>query len=223
MRMKRDGEGKIQKAVRTALSNLEESAGGREPLTYTLSHAEDIDSSEHRVLQMLADPMFVNHGLANICEKAGLTLGRFLKLFQKGRAAQAYIETMNKVYEPLPGVAEDVMRRSVTHHVVCTDCNGFKFHIIEGRNGEPKSTKECVTCHGQGTLLRDPDLERQKLALEMGGLLKRGTGIQINNTQQQLNASVSGPMRSTVEFREAIGKLLYPGRERVVDVPAEEV
>lgn len=206
------------KVLEKALASLEEALGGREAVTDSLALA-NLNGEETTVLHLLSDPANAKRSLAWICGGAGITIGKLLELFSKGDFAEAYVKAMRKVYRALPAVAEDVMARSLPKFLPCMPCMGEGRIAVKSKDAagqEVVELKLCGNCAGAGKREVEPDLERQKIALQMGGLLKQGAGVVVNNTQNTNNAPTMVVLRTTPDFRTATDRLLYPHREKAL-------
>ena len=120
-------------------------------------------------------------------------------------------------------VVADVMHRSKPHEVTCTDCAGVGQVTPEPTRKHPNpSPAPCESCRGAGRRLCQPDLDRQKVALELGQLLTKSGGI--NLSQQTLIAAPSngkpvglGP-GALVALQQAVGEILTPRPRRAPTV-----
>jgi hypothetical protein len=211
-------------AVAQALTSLEGAAGGREGLLDSLLHAPETAEQQY-VVGLLADPRNSALGLPAICEMGRISVGQLIQLLKEGKQARALVAAMDRIAAKLPEVAEDVMTRAVPHLAQCDECRGEGTVLVqeEGEDGkETETEKRCPTCQGHGQVPVTPTLERQKVALEIGGLLKRG-GVTVNVNQQQATQFVftSDARR---DFRTATDRLLYSTQEpQVVEAEAEVI
>jgi hypothetical protein len=202
-KLRRKGEGRlgVPTAVEeVAMFELERAVGGRDALIAALVHAPPSD--DLRVLHaFLADPRNRLVHIQKLCDKAHISLPVFWSLFKEGRFARAQVEAIARVTERLPGVAADVMMRALPHRVPCPACHGLL---------DPKRRK-CRTCQGQGQIPAQPALATQELALEMGGVIKRGggdRGVHLQVTQQQALMGSQMPT-AFARFQMATDRLLY--------------
>jgi hypothetical protein len=216
----------IHRAVERFLTELESAAGGREDLIQLLAHAPS--SPEQTYLWgLLADPRNDTRNLAKVLAVGGVNLGQFLSALKDAKGGRALYRVMDSVEQYLPGVAHDLMARSVPHTLACRACRGSgKVTTIE--NSKPKEMS-CGVCYGEGAIPVLPDLERQKVALELGGALKKGGGIVVNQNQAQVqvHGAGRGGMRegqTRDAIRVATDKLLYgeAAAEPVVDAELVE-
>lgn len=160
--------------------------GGRDALVETLELAGSSPDVQ-KVLELLADPRYERMSLARICSLAGLTVADFFAAFRTARLQRAQIEAIELVARGLAPVVADVMRRAAPYELTCPACHGTG---TVAKGDEP--SVPCETCHGIGSSTQEPDLDRQKLALELADLLKKGGGLTISQTNQTVAYGVGG-------------------------------
>lgn len=198
------------KLIEQALAQLETAIGGRDQLVSGLSMVPGMTQEEQTILYLLADPANAKKSLASLVGRTGTTVGRVLELFCKGDFAEAYVRSIRRVYRMLPSVAEDAMSRAVGKWKTCFVCKG-KGSLppkVEGEDGAA-----CLDCEGLGRVDVAPDVERVKVALQIGGLLKTGGGVVVDaSTKTQINNGPVVLVKSSPDFRTATDRLLYPGR-----------
>lgn len=233
--------------VQDALKVFEGEVGGRAALVAHLAHAAEEDNGTAYLVGMIADPRNDEKSLGTICEIAGISFPRLITLFKNAGFARAQLGAFQRVWDLLPEVAGDVMTRSVVHWVTCPTCLGDKFteRVIPAREKRDRKTKEVVTvpeqrireecgsCRGRGEVEREPDRERQKIALEIGGLVQRGAGVQVNvDSSRQVNNNLLLVGTELKNFRADSDRALYGeprrgpaggGEEDPLDVPYEDV
>lgn len=197
-----------------ALEQLEEAVGGREQIATSLQVSQQPLTVEEEILaNLLADPANQNRSLASLCGQTGITIGRVLDMFAKAEAAQAYAKSLTKIYRKLPEVVGDVMDRALPKRDVCKPCKGLGSITVK-KDGE-EVQQDCLVCGTAGTVEREPDLERQKVALQLGGFLKDKGGVNITNTTTTNTVNIT-PARTTPDFRSATDRLLYPHKDRAL-------
>lgn len=174
-----------------ALRGFERDLGSRTAVIDAMKGCE-LSEEETYLMDLMADPREAGTPLARLCGQARVSIPRFLDIFRRGAGAQALAAAHGRIYEKLPEVAADVMARALPRHFACFKCPG----------------PECDKCHGVGYLTEDPELETQKVALQIGGLLKSGGGTEVNVNQQ--NISAISMLRTTADFRSATDAVLYP-------------
>lgn len=216
-----------QRDVDQALASLEKALGGRSQILSTLVQA-DLTDDEQLICDLLADPQNDNRSLAKVCGIAHYSLSRLLDLFKKAKGAEAYIKSVNRVYEKLPDIAGDIAERSVPQKARCGDCRGIGLvkRVDVDDDGKPKFSEDgkrvwieeqCWPCEGTGQITILPDLERQKLALQIGGLIKEKGPAVIVDQRNQLAFS-----RTNSDFRSATDALLF-GRKTPEAQPEAQV
>lgn len=166
--------------------------GGRtycgELLAVAAESAEGREAGPLETLSMLLlDPGYDRMSLADLCEQAGLTLRDLFRAHRGATLVRAQILSTERIAAKLPEVVEDVMRRAAPHTTSCGKCKGTGSISPEGPDAAPAP---CPACGASGSIAVDPELDRQKLALELGDLLKKGGGISL--TQQNLNVNGGG-------------------------------
>lgn len=196
-----------------ALRAFEEGVGGRAKLVENLQYATLTDE-QSIIVGMIADPQNDRKALGTICRAAKINFGQLLQLFKDAGFIKAQLAAFEKVWEGLPRVAGDVMMRSIPHQIECQACFGTKEVTVKEKVDGKDIEKQipCRFCRGTGQITVIPDLEHQKVALEIGGLLKRGQGIQVGVQVNNSGALVSPD--DMKDFRGASDKLLYPARRR---------
>lgn len=186
--------------------------GGRDGLLDALAVAHAAPEIEH-IVNLLLDPRYEAWSLKQLCEASGLTVADLFLAYRKASIVRAHIEAAHVIARHLPPIVEDVMRRATPQVLICPDCDGDAARKIL-----------CRTCAATGQVLSEPDLDRQKLALELGQLLERkGGGIVVNQTVATgPTAIVAGGRGGTlVQLQQAIGELLYRPAKRL-GAPIEE-
>lgn len=204
-----------------ALRAFEEAAGGREAIVAELATAT-LSEQETLLVRLLADPDRDHQPIHELLGYAQLSVARFLRLFRDARGARAYLDALDKVWQKLPDVAEDVMTRALPKQVTCKACDGSGFQRISAtkdRNlsGPLKDQMErvhCPDCSGTGLISQAPTLDYQKLALTLGGLPKPIPGTLVDNSKTQINAQQQNFYGSDTmkDFISAVQGLKYGPR-----------
>lgn len=188
-----------------AIEAVERAVGGRDALLRILTHAPETDDLTY-VINLIADPSMDARKLAAICRAGGVKLGALLEAFKRGAYAQLFVDRAALVATHMPAVMEDVIVRAAPHTVPCPTCHGRRVLTDES---------PCLVCRdangdptGSVTVL--PDLDRQKLALDLADLLpKKGPVVAIDNRSLSItDASPTGHAK----FLEDTEAILHPRR-----------
>jgi hypothetical protein len=186
--------------------------GGRQALLDALvvaSGSPDVD----RVTNLLVDPRYGGWTLRRICALAGLTVADLFRAYQKALVVRAHLQATRIVTSQLTAVVDDIMRRAQPHEDTCEACDGTGSFTPEPTKKVPNpEPKPCFTCRGKGIVSRKPDLDRQKVALELGQLIQRQGGINIAQNNLTLPAGTSSPTApgALEQLQQAVHETLYP-------------
>lgn len=182
-----------------AVERFVEELGGRSALIETLELAA-AEPEVDLILSLLGDPRYEKWTLRRLCSQAGLTIQEFFLAFQKATLVRAKIAATREIASGLVPVVRDVMKRAAPYEEVCDTCSGTGTFTPEPSRKVPNPSPEpCKTCHARGKLIIVPELDRQKLALELGDLVKKGGGFQIQNNQLNLAGSAGGTAAGDLE------------------------
>lgn len=212
--------GKTSTIAVKAFDSIEAAIGGRDAVVEALA-VSDLTDDQNYLFSLIADPRNDTRSLASICAKANYTLGHLMQLFKDAKLARAQVEAIVHVAKTLPTVTADVMTLAKITEEPCLLCKGKGTIETEpDEHGEIRDVT-CGDCKGKGTNTYTPGIDRQKLALEIGGLYTRATGgVQIANVFSPSPPSELGG-RITQDYlknmRMGTDKLLYPGRSAGVD------
>jgi hypothetical protein len=135
----------------------------------------NLDKKQEHFLRLLCDPARAGQSLVTIARDCGLLPTHVLELYRNAAFAKAHALAMGQLAEALPAIARDIADKSVDAKVECPRCFGEKYES-EGVT--------CSQCAGKGLVFRASDLDRQKIALETTGVLKKGPGVNVNVNQQ---------------------------------------
>jgi hypothetical protein len=194
-----------------ALASLEEAIGGRAALQQALVQIPPTGELEYAI-NAIADPTNDARSLAVICAEAGISVGELLEAYKRGVMARATVLAITSVAEGAAPVTQDLMRRAAPYTEPCGDCAGTGTVTADPTDAVPNPSPEpCRTCQGAGSLSYLPELARQKVALELIGLLgqKAGTSINITQANQQVAASVRGDAGALARLHAATDQVLY--------------
>jgi hypothetical protein len=211
-----------------ALKVFEDQVGGRDKLIEHLSHATLTDDQTYLV-GMIADPRNSRKSLATIAALAQVHVGQLYKFFQEAGFVKAQLAAFEKIWKGLPAVAEDVMAKAVPRQIECPTCRGVGELTYEvkqegWKKGDPigEEIKACWNCQGEKKVWVEPDLETQKVALQIGKVLTPGgvqVGVQVN-TQQNFSGGLSSDHLR--DFRAASDRVLFPTKRRRGEEPPAE-
>lgn len=179
--------------------------GGRTGLVESLAigtGAPEID----KLVNLLLDPRYKRYSVRRLCGVVGLTVTDLFTAYRKAALMRAHIQATHTIAAKIPPVVEDVMTRAVPQPIVCDVCKGLG----------SLETKACWKCQGTGQTQSEPDLDRQKLALELGHLIeKKGGGLIVQQNQIAAGAMVAGGTGVLEQLQQAVGELLFnPTRVR---------
>ena len=176
-------------ALLKALDAFEQELGGRSALIEILAHAPTTKDTAY-VIGLLSDPSYADKSLRFVCQQGNVTVGDLWALVQTAALLRGQVKAALTIGEQIPVVVKDVMRRASQYEEPCEACEGTG--SVPGRPTpecpEPDPV-ECRVCKGKGLVPHHAELDRQVVALKLGGLLHDGSKIQINN----LNQAVAQP------------------------------
>jgi hypothetical protein len=208
--------------VAQALGEIESAAGGRAALVEALSALPPNDKLTY-VLGLLADPRHDARSLGSLCKAGGVGVGELIEAFKRGVHAKALIRAAVSIATHTPAVVEDVMVRAQPHLVDCHTCHGslLMLHPDDATAHKIPCTR-CVDLNGipTGKIVQQPDLDRQKLALDLANLLpKKGPSVVVDQRKSALFMQDASPGGLT-KLTEAMDRILYPrtaAAEEVLD------
>lgn len=202
-----------------AIDTVVAALGGRPALLDTLAVAADAPEVEP-ILSLLLDPRYHKLSLRSLCTMANLTVVDLFAAYKKAMVTKAHLVAYKAITDTIVPVVEDVMRRAAPYEIPCYGCGGAGQVAVEGQPDAPLIT--CEDCRGTGKLLQLPDLDRQKLALELAQLVQKSAGLQIQNNQLTLppGAGGSDPRLgggTLVELQTAVREILSGPRTPILD------
>ena len=203
-----DGVGQLQ---HDALRQIETAIGGRAALQAALLQAPPSTALDF-VIAAIADPTQDARALSTICDEANVSLGELLQAYKVGVLAKGTVAAITAIAHGAAPVAEDVMRRAAVYDEPCPYCDGTGHNTADPTEAEPNPAPvPCETCKGQGALRYLPDLARQKVALELVGLLgqKGGSTINITQANQTMTAAINGERGALARLQAATDQVLY--------------
>lgn len=175
-----------------AVATFVEQLGGKAAVIEALEIASD-QLEVDAVLSLLADPRYDTWSLRRLCQNAGLTVHEFFGAFRKAAMVRAQIRATQKIADGIVPVVEDVMRRAAPVVETCEACSGTGTFTPDPSKRQPNPQPEpCKACKSSGKITILPELDRQKLALELADLVKKGGGLQIQNNQLNMSGAAGG-------------------------------
>jgi len=193
-----------------AIEVFAKAVGGRDLLADTLAVAGTGTDIE-RITTLLLDPRYASWSLARLCQTAGITVAELFASYRKALVLRAHIEATHIIARKLPPVVDDVMTRAAPHRQVCPKCLGT---AAAGQG-------PCALCQDSGYVQSEPELDRQKLALELGQLLEKKGGFLMQQTN--VTATLGGTAPGSLEqLQQAVGDLLF-GERRPQEVVPEAI
>jgi hypothetical protein len=198
------------------LEQIEADLGGRQALVGLLTLAP-LTPDLRYVLGLLGDPLHADRTLAAICARGNILPGDLLK--HLGAAALMRGQTLAKqaIGNGIPAVVGDVMRKAAPYTLPCGRCVGTGSITPDPTPDEPNPTHgPCPHCLGGGSLLYQPELETQKLAIEMAALIQKGGGLNIALQQNQITQGGGAGGGALEKLQALTDKILY-GEVAAVD------
>jgi hypothetical protein len=184
--------------------------GGRQQLLDTLAVANgapDID----KVHRLLIDPSYAAWSLRKICRLAGLTVADLFVAYKKALIVRAHLEATQVIMGELVGVVQDVMARAQPQLHTCDTCHGTATYTPEPTKKRPNPEPiPCPTCKATGTVTEWPELDRQKVALELGQLLTSKAGILVQQNTLVAPGGGMGAPGPLETLQQAVQDVLYP-------------
>lgn len=152
-----------------AVDQFEADLGGRGKLVEILAGLAP-DDKLVETLGLLADPSNDQIPLSRLCRAGGITLAELYEATRKGILVKPLLLALHQMADKIAPIVEDIMQRAAPHDVPCPNC--------QGTCTSPGATPDappivCTACKGSGVTRVLPELDRQKLALELARLLPK--------------------------------------------------
>lgn len=204
-------------AVAEQLAQLEQDLGGRTQLISLLTLAPLNDDLRY-VLGLLGDPRHERLSLAAICAKGNILPSELLKHLGAAALLRGKTLALQHIGHGIAAVAKDVVERAAPYRVACKTC--MVDGVSTGRLVDDPTPEQpnpapypCTTCQGALFVVMLPDLDRQKLAIELAGMVQKGGGLNIA-LQQNLGVGAGGGSGSAglgalESLQQATDQLLY--------------
>lgn len=196
--------------VLAELQRIEVQMGGRQEIVGLLALAP-LTRDLRYLLGLLGDPDNTGVSLGELCARGHILPGQLLEQLQRAAMQRGQVLAAQRIGTGIAAVAEDVMRRAAPYEEACHACGGIGTVTPEPTAQVPNpSPGPCDTCRGTGRLRYLPDLERQKLAIDMAHLLPKGGGINIAQINAPSGPAGGGAAADLVEsLQQATDKILY--------------
>lgn len=162
------------RAIEVIFDQIEADLGGRSGLLQNLLTAPDDPTTAH-LIGLLADPTSDAVKLSTLMHHGGVSLPQLLQVMTQAGFARAFLKSVAVIAEKTPAVVHDVLDRAAPHYLACPNCAGMKTVSPPGQPDAPPVL--CESCKGTGQQLILPDLDRQKLALDLARLLPQKAAI----------------------------------------------
>ena len=191
-----------------AIETFTKTVGGRDQLAEVLSVGSTSPDVEKIALYLL-DPRYTHFSLRRLCALTGITVADLFTAYRKAMIAKSHIEATHVIASRSLAVVEDVMTRAAPQRTVCPKCLGTS---AAGQG-------PCVICNSTGHIQTEPDLDRQKLALELAQLTEKKGGILMQQNTIAASALSSTHSGALEQLHQAVGDLLFSPQRRRNSAP----
>lgn len=211
------------------LDQIETDLGGRGALVGLLTLAP-LSPDLRYILGLLGDPRNSGKPLATICAQGNVLPGELIRHLGSAALLRGKVLAQQAIGNGIAAVTQDLMLKAAPYDAPCYGCRGLGKVTTDPTPKVPNpGPEDCLVCLGTGELRYQPDLERQKLAIEMAHLLPKGGGLQILN--QQIGGAAGGVSGSgggaLEQMQQLTDQLLYGDGgglpPRPAEVPADPV
>jgi hypothetical protein len=205
------------------LATIERDLGGRAAIVGMLALAP-LTPDLRYLLGLLGDPLNAQQSLAELCAVGNTLPGDLLKQLASAALLRGKVRASQTIGEGIAAVTTDVMRRAAPYEAACHTCLGVGKLTDDPTPAIPNPLPQpCTTCNGTGTLLYQPDLERQKLAVDLAQLLPKSGGINIAQINQAAGGQAWGSGGGSLELvQQLTDKLLYASEGTPLDADLVE-
>jgi len=204
-----------------AVMAFETALGGRDALIDVLAVADDAPEVA-RILNLLLDPRYQAMSLRRLCTMTGLSVADFFAAYKTAAVVRAHIQAAPIIAAKLLGVVDDLMTRAQPHYLICPVCRGTGSIVPEPTTAKPNPIPEPCTSCVEGRQLVLPDLDRQKLALEVAELIKPRGGM-VFNQANLLNTNGDRPSGGATgaleQLQQAASSVLFSRAPAPVEAP----
>jgi len=204
------------------LRSVERALGGRQAIVALLALAP-LTQDLRYLLGLLGDPRHQADSLAEICAAANVLPSTLMQHLVGASLLKGKVEAHQKIGAGIAAVAEDLMRRAAPYEDTCNGgCRGTGAITPDPSPTAPNPTPEpCEVCHGTGRLRYSPDLERQKLALDLAQLLPKSGGLSIAVQQNQVTGGGASGGGGLIERLQQMTDAALYGDEEETREPRE--
>lgn len=195
------------------LAQLEADLGGRLALCSLLTLAP-LTPDLRYILGLLGDPQHDQTSLAKVCAQGNILPGDLLKHLGAAALHKGQTLARQRIGESIPKVVEDVMRRAAPYTEACATCmvDGVSTGRVtpDPTPAHPNPAPQlCPDCKGALQIQYLPSLDRQRVAIDMAGLVERGGGISITNQQVNLQSASGGGQGALEQLQTLTDQILY--------------
>jgi len=194
-----------------AIETFAKTVGGRDTLADVLTVAGSSPDVE-KVALLLLDRRYQDWSLRRLCTLTGITVSDLFTAYRKAMIARSHIEATHVIANHTVAVVTDVMTRAAPQKAVCPKCLGTS---AAGQG-------PCPICQSSGYIQTEPDLDRQKLALELAQLTEKKGGILMQQNTIAAGALASTGTGALEQLHQAVGDLLYSPTRRRNSAPVVE-
>lgn len=209
--------------VITELATIEATLGGRAQIVGMLVLAP-LTPDLRYLLGLLGDPLHARTPLADLCANGNVLPGVLLRHLADAALLRGKVEAAQKIGAGIAAVTADIMQRAAPYEDACHTCQGIGTVTIDPTPQVPNPAPEtCDVCRGTGKLIYRPELERQKLAVDLAQLLPKGSGVQIAVQQNNGQGAGGSGVSATLERLQALTDRVLYGADPDADVEGEVV
>lgn len=215
----------------SAIAVFEKLLGGKTELLQGLLSSPEITPNIRKVLSAMLDPRKADRSLSALCADANVLPGEVFGAFRDATIAKATVQSLVEISQRLPKITVDYLTNAVDHAIVCPSCSGSRKEILRGNGGTKKSRKkaelevavpvpdkliDCTRCNGEGTVVKAAEVGHQETVFEIMGLLKKGSGISITQTNQTIAPAqdLGGGLGGLEQLQQAVSGILF-GRQPI--------
>lgn len=197
----------IEQLSEKAIATFADLLGGRQALGEYLAVA-GVGPDAHRLATLLANPACRTWSLGRLCTQAGITVADFFQAVSKAKTQRAILQAQDRIAAGMVAVVDDVMKRAAPIEIPCETCQGLG--TVKSPVGDDAPPVACGVCKGRGVMLALPELDRQKLALDLAKLLPKASGGPAVAIQNNFGGGGSGVTPGGLEqLQQAVNECLF--------------